>query len=191
MAEAGKDIEVLLTDKFPNPKTVKLWSKSENHKIQYFPEPVDALNFSGDLHGMRTLFEGFHHFKPDQALKILQDVVNKNEVNGIFEVGLKKPFRILILLISPLLTILAYFVLSPYIKPFKLSRIVWTYIIPIVPIITCWDGIVSLLRVYSQEELFTMAEEIGECNFHWEIGSIKTNHPFTTLFLVGYPMVTP
>ena len=187
LAEAGTDVRVTLTDKFPHPVTVTQWSADKDASIEYWPEPVDALAVPKELSGMRTLFEGFHHFKPEQALEILRDAVDQNAPIGIFEASLKPPWGPLILILSPVLTILAYLLITPLIKPRNLSRFIWTYLIPIVPLTTCWDGVVSLLRVYSPDELNHLIGQLPDNNFTWEVGLASTKTPFTYTYLVGYP----
>lgn len=66
------------------------------------------MNVPPHLTGMRTLFEGFHHFKPEQAQAILQDAVGSRVSIGVFEASLKPPLGPLILLLSPLMTFLSY-----------------------------------------------------------------------------------
>ncbi len=44
-----------------------------------------ALDVPESLRGMRTMFEGFHHFKPDHARKILADAVEKRTAIGLFD----------------------------------------------------------------------------------------------------------
>jgi hypothetical protein len=66
---------------------------------------------------------------------------------GVFEASLNPPLGPLVLLLAPLMTVLGYFVATPFIRPRSLPRWLWTYLVPIVPLTTCWDGVVSLLRV--------------------------------------------
>jgi hypothetical protein len=153
LQQVGLDIEIKLTDKYPNPAAVRKWAADSNQGIEYLAEPVDAANVPAQLTGMRTLFEGFHHFKPEQAQSILQDAVDKRVAIGIFEASLKPPLGFIFLILSPLMTLLGFLLLTPFIKPRTLSRFLWTYLLPIVPLATCWDGVISLLRVYSLEQL--------------------------------------
>jgi hypothetical protein len=69
-------------------------------------ESVDATNVPSDIKGMRTRFEGFHHFRPDQAKLILNDAIINIEAIGIFEASLIPPMGIFILLFSPIITLL-------------------------------------------------------------------------------------
>ena len=157
--------------------------------IEYLAEPVDALNVPDHLTGMRTLFEGFHHFKPAQAAAILRDAADKKAAIGIFEISLKPPFNVPLLLLSPLMTFISYFLLTPFIKPHTFSRFLWTYFLPLVSLATCWDGVVSLLRVYSPEELVKLTSVVQREGYTWEIGQTATGTPvFVYTYLIGYPV---
>jgi hypothetical protein len=186
---AGLDVSVKLTDKFPDPEALQKWDAATRQGIEYLAEPVDALDVPINLYGMRTLFEGFHHFKPEQARSILQDAVEKKVAIGIFEASLKPPFGLLLLLLSPLLTLMGYFLITPLIKPRSLARFFWTYVIPIVPLATCWDGFISLLRVYSLQELHDLTGQLAGTAYTWEIGHVSTGTPlFDFRYLIGYPL---
>lgn len=190
--QAGWSVDILLTDKYPNPQSIQKWSAAARQGIKYLAEPVDAMNVPAHLHGMRTLFEGFHHFKPEQAKAILQDAVEKRVPIGVFEVNLKPPFGIILLLLAPLSTLLSYLLMTPFIKPRTLARFFWTYLIPIVPLATCWDGVISLLRVYSTQELVQLTNSLPADQYTWEIGHAPTGAPiFTYIYLIGYPVEEP
>ncbi len=187
--ESGLAVTVTLTDKFPNPKSLSRMTADPTSGIEYCTEPIDALNVPEYMRGMRTLFEGFHHFKPDQARAILKDAQEGGNAIGIFDAGLIPPFGILLLVLSPILTFLAYFMVTPFVKPFSFSRIFWTYFLPVVPLVTCWDGVVSLMRVYSVGELNDLVIPLRKSNYVWEIGQAGTGTPiFDFIYVVGYPV---
>jgi hypothetical protein len=137
---------------------------------------------------MRTLFEGFHHFKPEQARAILQDAVEKNAAIGIFEASFKPPFGIILLLLSPLITFLTYLLVTPFLKPRTWQRFFWTYLVPFVPLATCWDGGISMLRGYSPQALRGLTNGIHAKDYTWEAGYASTGTPlFNFTYLIGYP----
>lgn len=69
-----------------------------------------------------------------------------------------------------------------------LSRFLFTYLIPLVPLATIWDGMVSFLRVYSQEELKELVASLQSQDYTWEVGQASTGTPlFVFTYLVGYP----
>ena len=190
LAEAGFPLQVKLTDKFPHPESIAQWPASPDASIEYLSESVDALHVPEDLTGMRTMFEGFHHFKPADARAILQDAAKRREPIGIFETSLKPPLGWLVLLLSPLMTLFGYIFVSPLIKPRKFSRFLWTYLIPLVPLATIWDGAVSLLRVYSPAALDELTAQVSGEDYAWESGCASTGTPiFQFTYLMGYPIL--
>jgi hypothetical protein len=187
LEQAGLLVNVTLTDKYPDPESNRRWASSNQPRIRYLAQPVDALDVPMQLTGMRTLFEGFHHFTPEQARLILQDALEKHAAIGIFEASLIAPQGPFIFTLSPLMTLLGYMFSTPFIKPRTFSRFLWTYI-PIVPIATCWDGMVSFLRVYSPKQLQALVEPLQRDGYHWEIGRASTGTPlFEFTYLLGYP----
>jgi len=188
LENAGLPVTIQLSDKYPNLEAIQKWAAASPRGIEYLAEPVDASHVPAHLKGMRTLFEGFHHFKPEQARSILQDAVEQKAAIGIFEASLMPPMGLLLLLLAPITTIFSYLVLTPFIKPRTWWRFLWTYLIPIVPLATCWDGVISLLRVYSVQELKALAASLPGNDYTWEIGVASTGTPvFTFTYLVGYP----
>ncbi len=189
LRRTGLDVSVKLTDLYPDPDAASRWAGTSTEGIEYLAEPVDAMAVPESLNGMRTLFEGFHHFKPDQAERILRDAMEKRAAIGVFEASLPRPpIGPLILLLSPIMTLLGYLFATPFIRPWRLSRFVWTYI-PIVPLATCWDGVVSLLRVYSVRDLEAMTAGLASPGYRWEAGRASTGTPiFDFTYLIGYPV---
>jgi len=186
--ESGLPVTVTLTDKFPNPTSLSRITGYPISGIEYCTESIDALNVPENLQGMRTMFEGFHHFKPDKAGEILKHAQQKGTAIGVFEAGLIPPFGIILLLVSPILTLLAYILVTPFIRPFSFRRIFWTYILPVVPLATCWDGLISLLRVYSVRELNDLVKPLKNSHYAWDIGQVGTGTPiFNFIYLLGYP----
>ena len=188
LRQAGLPVNITLTDKFPSPDAIERWAKSAQPGIHYLAEAVDAVQVPPDLTGMRTMFEGFHHFKPVEAYQILQDACERHVPIGIFEASLPSPQAPLIFLLSPLMTLLGYFFATPFIRPRTLSRFLWTYL-QVVPLATCWDGLVSFLRVYSVRELRELIKPLEQPDYQWEIGQVSTGTPlFVFTYLLGYPL---
>jgi hypothetical protein len=187
--QAGLIVSIKLTDKYPDPEAVQRWSEASRQGIEYLAEPVDAMNVPPHLSGMRTLFEGFHHFRPEQASAMLQDAIEKKVAIGIFEASLKPPLGLLLLLLAPFTTFLSYLFMTPFIKPRTLPRFFWTYLVPLVPLATCWDGVISLLRVYSPQDLKELTDPLQSKDYAWEAGLASTGMPiFEFTYLLGYPI---
>jgi len=174
------NLKVLLTDYYPNLSAFG-YTKNQADNFEYLESPVDARNVPSKLKGLRTQFLSLHHFKRQDAIKILQNVVDSNSSIAIFEAQERSIPSILAMLFSPVSVLLV----TPFIRPFKVGRILFTYIIPIVPLFVLWDGIVSSLRTYSVKEMQEMVQELeNKESYYWKIGKLKSG-PGVVLYLVG------
>src|SRR5690606_6577792 len=133
-------IKITQSDKYPNIPAFKEEKRVTKAAIQFSSQQKDAKNVPGKVKGIRTMFSAFHHFRPDQAKRILQNAVDAKAPVAFFDgAGNKFIIAAAIALGHPFI----FFFATPFIKPFKLSRLFYTYIIPVIPITTIWDGIAS------------------------------------------------
>jgi hypothetical protein len=175
---------VILTDYYPNIDAFRLLKKRNNGRFSYFSEPVDAANVPSGLKGLRTLFSAFHHFDSKAAKAVLHDAVIKNSPIGVFD-GAERKFKYVAgVVISTLLFI---FLVPLFTKPVKLSRFFYTYIIPLIPLFALFDGVVSMLRMYTPEELLCLAKETEPEKFVWKSGKLKHKLGNCVTYLIGYP----
>jgi hypothetical protein len=66
----------------------------------------------------------------------------------------------------------AILLLTPWVRPFRWSRLVFTYALPLIPLLVLVDGTVSMLRLYLEDELRELVASIpGHEGFAWDIGS--------------------
>ena len=174
------ELKIVLTDFYPNLSAFELTKKKASN-FEYIEASMDARSVSKDLKGLRTMFLSFHHFKAVDAKKILQNAVDDKSPIAVFEGQERSIPSIIAMLFSPLSVLLT----TPFIKPFKLGRIIFTYLIPIVPVFVLWDGIVSCLRTYSLNEMRTLVNGLeGGETYDWEIGKVKSG-PGVVLYLLG------
>lgn len=174
------DFKVLLTDYFPNISAFE-YTKQQADNFDYIKTPVDARNVPENLIGLRTQFLSFHHFKPNDARQILQNAVDSHSAIAIFEAQERSLPSIIAMIFSPISVLLT----TPFIRPFKIGRIIFTYLIPIVPLLVLWDGIVSSLRTYSVEEMNGLIASLNNKEtFNWEVGKVKSG-PGKILYLLG------
>lgn len=180
------DFQVLLTDKYPNLRAFENVKAASSNRVDFYPASVDAMKVPEELQGLRTMFTSFHHFPPDQARAILQNAVDAGKGIGIFELPRRAPSTILLTFGF----VLMLFVCTPWIRPFRWSRLLWTYLIPIVPFALLFDGVVSCLRTYRPEELREMVGGLSGTEYRWEMGeALGGGTPIT--YLVGSPLTPP
>ena len=161
-------VEVRLSDRFPNVVTLLALQQRSHGRLGFCEQPVDATNVPKELAGVRTLFNCFHHFPPEAATAILSDAVVKRRPIAIFE-GVSH--RTIGLMAMPL-QLPAILLLTPFVRPFRWSRIALTYLVPLIPFIVLFDGTMSMMRLYLPDELRALVEKVpGAHSFEWDIGT--------------------
>lgn len=178
-------LSVTLTDLFPNRDAFHAAQVQYPQQIDFVEEPIDATQVSTELSGFRTLFSSFHHLTPDKAQAVLQNAVAANSGIAIFESTQRHPLLLFYMIFTPLLVLLN----TPFIRPFRWERLFWTYIIPLIPLIVMFDGIVSCLRTYTVKELQAMVDQVNASDYYWEIGLERIGSlPVGVTYLIGYPI---
>ncbi len=177
------DLQVVLTDFYPHLDAFKKVQYQAPENISFVSSAVDARLIPTELKGFRTFFNTFHHFNPLDARHILTATAESRQGMAAFELAGRDFLTILFILLSPLIAL----ILTPLIKPLTLSRFILTYIIPIIPFIVVWDGIISNLRTYSPAELNSLTGSIKISGYKWEYGRLKGRFGTRVTYLLGYP----
>ena len=183
LAAEGIRVTATLTDRFPNVAALEQAAAVSQGQITFVTEPVDARSVPANLTGFRTIFNGFHHFRPSDATAVLRNAADARQPIGIFEISQRTFRTILPLLLTPLFVL----AVTPVIRPFRWKRLLWTYLLPLVPLTCLWDGIVSQLRAYTPAELEELGASAhsGTC---WRAGRVPIGStPGSATYLVGYP----
>jgi len=178
-----KDLKIIQTDKFPNLSSFEYIEKKFKNNISFIPSPIEADNVPKELKGIRTIFSSFHHFEDSLAKSVLMDAIKNNSSIVIFEGANRSVINIIGVFFT---TIILMLLLTPFIRPFKLSRIIFTYFIPLIPIIGIWDGMVSICRISKPDELLELTKCLENNSYKWESGNIR-NGILTSVYLIGYP----
>lgn len=181
--EQNDPILVCLTDKYPNSEAFERARSQSKSKIRSDSRSVSATEVPVDLSGFRTIFSSFHHFGPEDASQILANAVNCGKGIGIFETACRRPKTCLAICFIPFLV---WFV-TPQIRPFRWSRLFWTYVLPVIPFVLCFDGWMSCLRAYSHSELRELLGKMPGNSYRWELG-IEGDGFVPVTYLIGYPM---
>ena len=186
---AGAPAPIILTDLFPNRQALQAARAQAPAQIDFVEHAVDATNVPVELPGLRTLFTTFHHFDPPTAQAILQDAVDARQGIAIFEQTQRtRAAQLFMLILAPIALLSA-----PLLRPFCWSRLFWTYVIPAIPAVLVFDGIVSCWRTYTEPDLRGMIARLttGEAHgsaYHWEMGHARTLlSPLGISYLIGYP----
>jgi hypothetical protein len=176
--------QIRLTDKYPNLRAFQNAQEASENRITFYPDPVDAMKVPHEVKGFRTMFTSFHHFRPEEAHAVLQNAVDASQSIAIFEITRRAPSTIGLMFpwaLTPLL-------FTPLIRPFRWSRLLWTYVLPIIPLVLLFDGVVSCLRTYRPQELREIIARLTATEYQWELGEHSGGlggMPIT--YLIGYP----
>jgi hypothetical protein len=182
LAGEGVPVRATLTDLFPNIAAFEAMARASSGRITFEPAPVDARRVPSSLRGLRTIFNGFHHLTPADAKAVLHAAAAAAQPIAIFEVSDRTVKTLLGVLLVPF----AVWIMTPFIRPFRWSRLLLTYLLPLVPLTCLWDGIVSQLRAYTADEMVQLGQ--GAPRMRWETGHIpiaKGRGRIT--FLLGIP----
>jgi len=163
---APTSLQILLTDKYPNLAAFQSASADSQNHMAFHSAPVDATKVPPELPGFRTMFTSFHHFQPTEARAVLQNAVDARQGIGVFEVTRRAPTTIALMFLWALLP----FLLTPWIRPFRWSRLLFTYVFPAIPLVLLFDGIVSCLRTYRPHELREIVAKLTAAEYHWDVG---------------------
>jgi len=186
LAAQGATPDVVLTDKYPNPAAVALLEAGPaGGHIAYHPGAVDALSVPRELTGLRTMFSAFHHFAPDAARALLRDARRGGVPIAIFETTRRSALSLLLIAVSPLVV----FAVIPFVRPFRWRNLLFTYVVPVLPLMVGWDGIVSCLRCYTVDELRDLVGALPQgADYAWEVGEAWGRAPLPVTYLLGLPV---
>ena len=185
-------VRLLMTDLFPNKKVVQRFIEKGDHFIKYHPKPINATDLSDVPEGLKTMVNSFHHMPPKEARQILETATINKEPLLIYEMAENKmPLLVwwLLLPISLLILIIMVFFMTPFVKPLTVKQIIFTYLIPVIPICYAWDGQASLPRMYSMNDIDELLKGLHSKEYLWKKGkALKPNGKAMGTYVLGLPI---
>lgn len=174
-SENEEKIQLLLTDLHPSKKVVEYYNSQNRDDIHYKTDSLDATRLTETPEGLKTMINSFHHMPPETAKEILRSAKDNHEPLFIYELAENKiPTLIWALFLPialPILIVMTWF-MTPFTKP-SWQQIVFTYLIPIIPICYAWDGQASYPRTYSFSDIEEMLNDLQDDTYDWEFGQAK------------------
>lgn len=181
VADQG-NLRVCLTDRYPSDRLLRRVSGAKKG-VRAIGDPVNALSVPERLCGFRTVFSSFHHFDPAEARALLADAFDAREGIGVFEAA-RPNFRTIVLVIGVPLLALKTAITA---RPFRWSRFFWTWIVPVVPAVLWFDGVLSCLRSYSESDMRELVQGLSAPDYVWEIG-VQQGGTVEIQYLLGIPL---
>ncbi|MCA9673419.1 MAG: hypothetical protein H6709_21320 [Kofleriaceae bacterium] len=160
---------MLLTDLFPRVEDWEAVRRAHPATIDFVAEPVDATRIPATLSDgrVRTVINAFHHFPPELARAILADAVAHARGVFISEAFDRNPLAFLNFAPAALPALLAAPLLT---RKDRAAKALWSWATPVALLTGTWDGLVSTMRVYREDELRAMVAPFGD-HWRWEFGT--------------------
>jgi hypothetical protein len=173
-------LSVVLTDKFPS--DVLPARLVGDPLLSCVSTSVDATNVPEDLRGFRTIFSSFHHFSDSMAEAVLGDAVRRGDGFAMAEVTSRTLRAFATMFVMPFFS----WILTPRMRPFRWSRLLLTYLIPAIPLVVLFDGLVSCCRTRTPEELLALTR--GFPQYEWTAGYGRNRGVgLSPVYLIGRP----
>ncbi|MEM6720304.1 MAG: hypothetical protein AAF611_13345 [Bacteroidota bacterium] len=146
---------------------------------------VDSIRiseFHTNKNGLYLFINSFHQLHASKAKEVLQKIADSGNPVVIVEGNNDSLWQIVGMTVFVPLTVLltAFFV-----KPFRMVRILFTYIIPILPIIIVIDGCIALLKLYNPSDLLTLTSSVTTKNYDWKAGKNDNGRGGKIMYLTG------
>ncbi len=200
--ENGGGVDFVLTDIHPH---IAAWSQAakRSDNILYVSSSVDAANAPKDLLALagapsygntvrkeknRKIFRlfnlAFHHFDDELAIEILQNTLETSDGFAIFELcGRDVGNLVTELMLAPLLWLGSWYWFWG-----QWGQLFWTYVIPVIPFVVVFDGLVSCLRTRREGEVRELIArtEKGVDGWRFETGGEVHTWPMGTMrYFIG------
>jgi hypothetical protein len=171
-------ISMLLTDKYPE-------MNFENKPgIVYSLHPADVLAMQPVENVGYTMFNAFHHFSAEQQKVFVQKMAENKApvlIAEILEPGVLNVLKIIFTAtIIQLLTV-------PFVKPFSLLRLFFTYIIPVNLVTVTYDGIISVFKSKTAKQYNELVKDISTQSYHITVHTIN-NWKGNLVYIKGAPI---
>ncbi len=158
---------VICSDLYPDKKRLtRLRQRYGSKRIDYVQSSVSALAVPKKLPRFRCMFSALHHFRPKQAARVIEDAVLRG--HGIF---ILEPFQRDLRHLAVLLAAGPWlYMFTPFFsKSFTFRSFLFCTVFPVVPFMLFWDGLVSVLRIHTVEEIEQMIPP--SCRAHVDVAS--------------------
>lgn len=146
---------------------------------------VNAENFTASEEGLYLSVNSFHQFSVDEAKDILKQISQNKQPVVIVEGNNDSLWQVFGMTVIVPLTVL---LTAPFVKPFRFERIIFTYLIPVLPLVTFFDGFMALFKLYAPKDLEELTASIKTDGYYWRYGKLDNGRGGKIIYLIGYPV---
>lgn len=134
--------------------------------------------------GVYTFVNTFHQLDDEEAVAALSTPSRRRQPVVVVEGNNDNWWQAIGMLVFVPLSVL---LLAPWVRPFRWSRLLFTYLVPILPLTTSYDGVAALFRLFSPDELLELAGQTGApASYVWEAGKSDNGRGGKIIYLIGY-----
>ncbi len=142
----------------------------------------DFNEFNVQNIGVYLFVNSFHLLSVDKAIKALNDITEKGHPIVIVEGNNDSLWQIVGMTFFVPLTVL---IASPFVKPFRFTRLIFTYVIPILPLILVIDGCLALIKLYNPNDLKELVSKLNTTSYEWKMGKNDNGRGGKIIYLTG------
>lgn len=157
--------------------------------LPLLPEGSEIINielekFSTHNKGIYTFINSFHQLDEKKAAYYLTQIANSGNSVAVLEGNNDSLWQVVgMTIFVPLTVILS----APFVQPFRITRLIFTYLIPILPVVTMLDGFLALFKLYNPNDLNELVSTIPVKNYVWKSGKADNGRGGKIIYLMGYP----
>lgn len=182
--EKYKNLTLTLTDLYPHHEIVKRFES--NKKVNYSSQSVDVTKVNSEYKGLKTMICSFHHMTPENAKAILKAARDNKDTLLIYEISDNR-HPLIANVFTFIFNFINSFFITPFVRPMSWQQLVFTYLIPILPLGFAWDGAVSNARTYTLNDLDELLNGLEQDGYQWEKGIVDGKLP--SMYLIGKPVL--
>jgi hypothetical protein len=140
-------------------------------------------DFQTKEHGLYVSVNAFHQLKVSEAKNLLHQIAKSGHPIVIVEGNNDSLWQVVGMTIFVPLTVL---LTAPFVQPFRWERLLFTYLIPILPIVTFIDGFLALFKLYAPIDLNELTASIDVKDYQWESGKLDNGRGGKIIYLLGH-----
>ena len=144
---------------------------------------VKSENFNANEDGLYLSVNSFHQFNEKEAKEILTKVSQRNQPIVIVEGNNDSLWQVVGMTVIVPLTVL---LTAPFVRPFRIERLLFTYLIPILPLVTFIDGFLALFKLYAPVDLDELTSSIDQKDYVWRSGKLDNGRGGKIIYLIGH-----
>ena len=159
--QMGDKYATILTDKFPDSSFVN------TSMVNYLKQESDVMELLPEDGKCYTMYNAFHHFSYQQQQQIIQKLQTANTPFVFAEILESDVFTLIKIIFT---TTVLQLLTAPFVRPFSLLRLLFTYIIPVNVFTVTYDGVVSVVKSKTVKQYQKLLQEVTissyELNVH-------------------------